>query len=70
LAHRYSDQQIEQACEIARSHGAYRLRVLRELIKRQTPPQDEFEFTTEHPLIRSLGEYGQLVRSAFAEVHA
>ena len=70
LAHRYSDQQIEQACEIARSHGAYRLRVLRELIKRQTPPQDEFQFTTEHPLIRSLGEYGQLVRNAFAEVHA
>jgi len=69
LTHRYTDRQIEQACEIARSHGAYRLRVLRQLIKRQAPPQDEFEFTTEHPLIRSLGEYGQLVRSAFAEVH-
>jgi transposase len=70
LTHHYSDQQIEQACEIARSHGAYRLRVIRQLIKRQAPPQDEFEFTTEHPLIRNLGEYGQLVRNAFAEVHA
>jgi transposase len=70
LTHRHSDQQIEQACRIARSHGAYRLRVIRKLIKRQAPVQEEFEFTTEHPLIRSLGEYGQLVLNAFQEVPA
>jgi transposase len=70
LTHRHSDEAIEQACRIARSHGAYRLRVIRELIKRQAPVQEEFEFTAEHPLIRSLGEYGQLVRNAFQEVPA
>jgi transposase len=70
LTHRYRDDQLEQACEIARSHGAYRLRVIRALLKRQAAAQDQFEFTAEHPLIRSLSEYGRLVHNAFQEVHA
>ncbi|MBK8915382.1 MAG: hypothetical protein IPM64_12420 [Phycisphaerales bacterium] len=41
------------------------------LLKRQAPPQQErFEFITEHPLIRSLSDYGRLVRSAFEGLHA
>ena len=35
LASRHGDQDVEQACEIAQSHGAYRLRVIRELLKRR-----------------------------------
>jgi transposase len=70
LTHRHHDGEIEQACRVARSHAAYRLRDVRQLLKRQAPPQEQFEFTAEHPLIRSLADYGALVHTAFAEVHA
>ena len=55
----------EQACAIATSHGAYRLRTIRELLKRQGDKQEKFEFLDEHPIIRSLSDYGELVRTAF-----
>lgn len=71
LTQRHRDGEIEQACRIARSHAAWRLRDVRNLLKRQDPPrQERFEFTTEHPLIRSLSDYGRLVHCAFEEVHA
>jgi transposase len=64
LAHRYTDDQIEQACAIAQTHGAYRLRAIRELIKRTAPTQEQFEFIERHPIIRGIHEYGALVRHA------
>ncbi len=67
LAGRHPGHVIEQACETALTHGAYRLRTLRELIKRQGEPQERFEFIDEHPIIRSLGEYGELVRAALPD---
>jgi len=67
LANRYSCNQIEQACEIALTHGAYRLRTIRELIKRQGEKQQQFEFIEEHPIIRSLSDYGDLVHTAFTK---
>lgn len=70
LTNKHTDVAIEQACRVAQSHGAYRLRVIRELLKRQVPEQEQFEFIQEHPLIRSLADYGQLVHNAFEEVHA
>jgi hypothetical protein len=70
LTHRHRDTEIEQACRVARSHAAYRLRDVRNLLKRQAPPQEQFEFIQEHPLIRSLSDYGALVHTAFEEVHA
>jgi len=70
LTHRHRDTELERACRIARSHAAWRLRDIRNLLKRQAPPQERFEFTQEHPLIRSLADYGALVQSAFEEVHA
>jgi hypothetical protein len=70
LAQRHRDTEIEQACRVARSHAAWRLRDVRNLLKRQAPPQEQFEFTQEHPLIRSLADYGALVHNAFEEVHA
>lgn len=70
LAQHHRDTEIEQACRAARSHAAWRLRDVRNLLKRQAPPQEQFEFTQAHPLIRSLEDYGALVRSAFEEVHA
>jgi transposase len=70
LTHRHPDTALEEACRIAQSHGAYHLRDIRNLLKRQAPPQEQFEFITEHPLIRSLADYGALVHNAFEEVHA
>jgi transposase len=69
LASRHGDQDVEQACEIAESHGAYRLRVVRELIKRRGNKQEQFEFMDDHPIIRSLDEYEQFVQTAFQEAN-
>ncbi len=66
LANRHPARAIEQACEAACTHGAYRLRTIRELIKRQGDRQEQFEFMDEHPIIRSLSEYAQLAHAAFA----
>jgi transposase len=65
LSKRHPADTIERACETALSHGAYRLRTLRELIKRQGDRQEQFEFIDEHPIIRSLSDYGDLVHAAF-----
>jgi transposase len=70
LRHRHPDAAIEQACETAHTHAAYRLRDIRSLLKRQAPPQTQFDFIQEHPLIRSLAEYQALVHDAFQEQRA
>ncbi len=70
LAKRHPDKSIDEACETAQTHGAYRLRTIRELIKRQVPKQEQFEFMQEHAIIRSISEYGDLVRTAFQETYA
>ncbi len=67
LSQRHGVREIERACEIACGHGAYRLRTLRELIKRQGDRQEQFAFLDEHPIIRSMAEYGQLVHTVFEE---
>jgi len=67
LAGRHSAGDVEQACEVAQTHGAYRLQVIRALIKRRGDRQEQFEFIEEHPIIRQLSDYGDLVRNAFQE---
>src|SRR6266540_747462 len=61
LAHRHPGDAIERACDIALSHGAYRLRTLRALIERAAPRQEPRPFLQEHALIRQLSDYGQFV---------
>jgi hypothetical protein len=61
LAQKHRCNLIECACEIALSHGAFRLRTIRELIKRGASKQPELNFTEEHELIRPLVEYGRLL---------
>jgi transposase len=65
LTHRWPGDAVEKACEIAHSHGAYRLRDVRALINRQSAKQTQFAFAEEHPIIRSLSEYGELAHCAF-----
>ena len=61
LAGKYPSKEIEEACRLARSHGAWRLRSVRELLKRGSE-QQQIEFMEHHELIRSMSEYGELVR--------
>ena len=56
---------IEKACETAHSYQAYRLATIRQLIKHSAPKQEEFEFLAEHPLIRNLSDYGDILRIDF-----
>jgi len=65
LAKRHRSEEIERACEVAFSYRAFKLRIIRELIKRHAPKQDQFEFIEEHPIIRPLSEYEELVRNVF-----
>lgn len=67
LSKRHRASAIERACEIACTHGAYRLHTVRELIDRQTDRQEQFEFIDDHPIIRSLAEYGHIIHTAFGE---
>jgi transposase len=66
LTNRHPARMIEQACQVAQSHGAHRLRDIRNLLKRSaSPTQEQFEFAAEHPLIRSLSDYSKLIHDAF-----
>lgn len=65
LGKQYTASSIDRACGIALSYGAYRLRAVRTLINREVPKQQPLPFIEEHPLIRSLADYGQLVHTSF-----
>jgi hypothetical protein len=64
LARHHDSASIERACEIALTHEAFRLRTIRELIKRGGSEQEEFEFLQEHQIIRDMSDYGQIVRAS------
>ncbi|HXF53037.1 MAG TPA: IS21 family transposase [Hyphomicrobiaceae bacterium] len=67
LGERHPHETLEKACEIALSHASYRLRTLRQLLKRApltTPSPEVFAFMHEHALIRPLTDYSQFVHAA------
>ena len=64
LAKNYPWAALEKACASAHSYGSYRLRTVRTLLKRQGSRQEQFAFMDEHPIIRSLTDYAQLVQQA------
>lgn len=68
LAKRHPVEKIEEACKAARAHGAFRLRVIRELIKRALPEQRSIEFMSVHPIIRDLSEYTNRVNESMKGV--
>jgi len=65
LARRHPCAAIERACELAAASGCYHLRTLRTLLQRHAGQQEQFDFMTEHPLIRDLADYGQFVHTSF-----
>ena len=66
LANKHPAASIEEACEVALTYGAWRLRTIRTPIKQRAPKQQQFEYLDEHPIIRSLSDYGDLVRNSFS----
>lgn len=67
LAHKHPSGAIERACETAHSYGEYRLATIRKLIQHAAGKQREFDFLQEHPLIRNLSDYGDVVRVNFSK---
>jgi len=65
LIDKHPSSVIEQACEVAYANDCYQLRSLRKLIEHRSSKQKSFDFLDEHPLIRNLSEYGDLVRVDF-----
>ena len=65
LTKKHSGDVLEKACEIALSHGEFRLRIIRKLLDRQTAKQLPLPWLDEHPLIRPLSDYGRVVRDAW-----
>lgn len=62
LANKHTSKAIDKACETAHSYGEYRLASIRKLIKHEGRNQTEFDFIEEHPIIRNLSEYGDIIR--------
>lgn len=65
LGNKHSSSLIERACDIAHANQCYRLASLRKLIQHAGAKQRQFDFTDEHPIIRNLSEYGNIVRVDF-----
>jgi transposase len=65
LAKRHRSAELEKACAIAVLHRSFRLRTLRTLLQQQATRQPELDFVQEHPLIRNLADYGEVVRQSF-----
>ena len=64
LTDKHSCKDIEKACEIAHSYGAYRLANVRKLLEKHAAKQEQLEFMQEHAVIRNISVYGDLVRTA------
>lgn len=64
LAGRHASAELETACKTALSYREFRLRSLRELLKRQAAEQQPLPFLEEHPLIRPLDDYARIVAAA------
>src|SRR5437867_2724903 len=67
LAEKHPAPQLDQACQLALTHGAWHLRELRELLVRPVA-QEQFAFVETHPLIRDLSAYDNLVPVCFSPV--
>lgn len=64
LVRQHSASIVEQACGVAAHAGLFRLRELRACIK-EPVVHSELEFMAQHPVIRSLHDYGTLVNVHF-----
>lgn len=64
LAEKHPSAQLNQACQLALTHGSWQLRDLKGLLA-QPSVQEQFAFIQSHPLIRDLHAYQDLVPACF-----
>jgi hypothetical protein len=65
LTKKHSSAALEKACEIALSHGSWRLKTIRRLAASgEDDKQQPLPFLEEHPIIRPLADYGAVVARA------
>lgn len=65
LTRKYPAEQIDRACDKAWRSQAFNYRVIKRLLENQTAAQQQtMEFMDDHPIIRSVSEYGDFVRNA------
>ena len=57
LAGKHPSADLEEACRVALTYGAHRLRTIRQLLRRRGQEQRQFGFLAEHPIIRPLSDY-------------
>ena len=60
MTRKHQSRAIEEACRLAVTHGVYRLKAIRRLMERPSE-QEQIRFIEEHPLIRGMSVYGQMV---------
>jgi len=64
LTDKYTASSINKACKIALNMSLFHLRELRDFIEENYQAEQlQFEFLTEHPLIRQMSEYDNITRS-------
>jgi len=64
MTRHYGVDDLEKACRLALSHGAWRLQALRDLMKQPTRQE---EFIQVHPLIRPMDFYGRYFKVSFGK---
>lgn len=64
LAEKHPSAQLNQACQLALTHGSWHLSELRALLD-QPSTQEQFTFIQTHPLIRDLHAYQSVVPVCF-----
>jgi len=63
LSRKYPTADIERACDTAWRSQAFHYRVIKRLLEHQAAAQQQIlEFVDEHPIIRSVSEYGDFIR--------
>lgn len=65
LSRKFDSAQINQACQIAWSSHCFTYRTIKRLMEQQaTTAQQTMEFMDDHPMIRSISEYGAFIKGA------
>jgi hypothetical protein len=65
LCRKYESSQIDRACESAWRSKCYSYRAIKNLLEREAARrQQTMEFMDDHPVIRSITEYGEFVKRA------
>jgi transposase len=65
LSQKYNVDQIDHACDTAWRSQAFNYRVIKRLLENRTAArQQTMEFMDEHPIIRSVSEYGEFIRNS------